>query len=132
MPTSFTVRLRRLAELFRYYQAGIVNTLFGFGSYALLVWLGLNLYLAQIIAQILGMTFNYFTYSHHVFRDTRASKPRFIMAYGVNYLVNLAFLAFFDLFIRSPYLAGFLATVCASLLNYFALKHVVFVREAVR
>ena len=120
-------RIHQFRELWRYYQAGVINTAFGFGTYSLLVWLGVNLYIAQIIAQILGVTFNYFTYSRHVFKDRQAGKLRFALAYIVNYLVNLAFLALFDRFMRSPYLAGFLATVCASLVNYFALKHAVFV-----
>ncbi|SFR81704.1 GtrA family protein [Sphingomonas jatrophae] len=129
MGLALPTGLRRFAELFRFYQAALVNTAFGFGTYALLVWLGLDLYVAQIIAQIAGVCFNYLTYSKHVFRDAQASTGRYILAYLVNYLVNLALLAFFDLFIRSPYAAGALATLFASLINYFALKHVVFMRK---
>lgn len=125
------VRLERFAQLFRFYQAAIVNTAFGFGTYALLIWLGVNLYVAQIVAQVLGVTFNYFTYSRHVFRDREGSRRSFVAAYGTNYLVNLGLLAAFDRLIESDYLAGFASTVCASLINYFLLKHVVF-RQAAR
>ena len=120
----------RFAELWRYYQAGVVNTLVGFGLYALLVRAGLNMYAAQVIAHVLGVAFNYLTYSRHVFRDAGPAKTRFVLSYGVNYLASVATLALVSQIVRSPYLAGGIATVIVSLLNYFALKHLVFVRRA--
>lgn len=129
MAVPRAIELRRLGQLVRFYQAAIINTAFGFGIFALLIWLDVNLYVAQILAQLLGMTFNYFTYSRHVFRVTRGAKLRFMAAYGVNYSIGLAFLTLFDLFVHNDYLAGACATVCASLVNYFALKHIVFVER---
>lgn len=116
----------RFIQLIRFYQAAAVNTLVGFGVYALMIRLGVNLYVAQVVAQLVGVTFNYFTYSRHVFRDRTASMQSFMLAYGSNYLVNVALLALLDRFIRSDYLAGFAATLCASLVNYLALRSLVF------
>ena len=45
----------RLIELWRYYQMGVLNTAFGLGAYALLVWLGLNMFVAQLVSHLLGM-----------------------------------------------------------------------------
>jgi len=118
--------LGSIERLWRYYQAGIVNTAFGYGLYALFVALGLNMYLAQIIAHVLGMTFNYFTYSRHAFHDSEVSKGRFILSYAVNYLLGLAALWAASRFIASPYLAGFVAVVVVSLINYLILRHWVF------
>ena len=115
-----------IERLWRYYQAGIVNTAFGYGLYALFVALGLNMYLAQIVAHLLGMTFNYFTYSRHAFQDSDVSKGRFILSYAVNYLLGLAALWVASQFIVSPYLAGFVAVVVVSLINYLILKNWVF------
>ncbi|KQS03397.1 hypothetical protein ASG11_03255 [Sphingomonas sp. Leaf357] len=120
----------RLIELWRYYQAGIANTAFGLGMYALLVWLGLNMYAAQLVAHTLGVAFNYLTYSRHVFRDADPAKLRFLLSYAVNYLVGLATLAAIAQFIVSPYLAGLLAAGIVSIVNYFALKHLVFMGKA--
>lgn len=119
----------RLGQLIRFYQAAAINTLFGYGVFALLIWLGLNLYVAQIVAQVLGVSFNYFTYSRHVFRDRTASKGSFVLAYAGNYLVNLALLAAFSQVIASPYVAGFAATIAASVINYLALRSLVFRRK---
>ena len=118
--------LSSIERLWRYYQAGIVNTAFGYGLYALFVALGLNMYLAQIIAHVLGMTFNYFTYSRHAFHDSEVSKGRFILSYAVNYLLGLAALWAAAQVIASPYLAGFVAVVVVSLINYLILKNWVF------
>lgn len=115
-----------IERLWRYYQAGIVNTAFGYGLYALFVALGFNMYVAQIVAHLLGMAFNYFTYSRHAFHDSTVSKSRFIASYAVNYLLGLGALWSASQFIPSPYLAGFVAVVIVSLLNYLILRHWVF------
>jgi len=113
-------------RVFRYYQAGLINMGFGYGLFALFVWAGVNMYLAQIVAHILGVIFNYFTYSRYTFADQRGSKSRFIMSYAFNYVLNLGALAFTAIFVASPYLAGLIATIAVSLVNYFVLKHLVF------
>ena len=115
-----------LARLWRYYQAGIVNMLFGYGAYALLLKLGLWMYAAQLVAHVLGVAFNYFSYSRHVFRNSHGSKPRFVMSYGLNYLFALVSLAAAAQLIPSPYLAGLIAILCVSLINYLILRHFVF------
>jgi putative flippase GtrA len=115
-----------LTRLWRYYQAGILNTLFGYGIYALLIKAGLWMYAAQLVAQVLGVAFNYFSYSRHVFHDSQASKLRFVMSYGLNYLLALASLAAAAQLIHSPYVAGLAAITFVSLVNYLILKHFVF------
>jgi putative flippase GtrA len=121
---------RRLVELLRYYQAALINTAFGFGLYALLVWLGLNMFAAQIIAHVCGVQFNYFSYRHIAFRERHGRIGRFVAAYVVHYLVNLALLALLAMLVASPYQAGLLATLAASLINYFVLRHLVFMDPA--
>jgi len=125
------MRRPRWAELWRFYQAALVNTAFGFGLYAALITCGVNLYLAQAISFSAGVTFNYFMYSRHVFRDGTRDKGRFILAYIFNYGVNLALLAVLNLLIHNAYATGAGATLAASLINYFALKHLVFRRKVI-
>jgi putative flippase GtrA len=120
----------RMVELWRYYQMGLLNTAFGLSAYALLVWLGMNMFLAQLLSHLMGVGFNYLTYSRHVFREAKPAKLRFILSYGVNYLLGLSALACLSRWIASPYLAGFLAAAIVSVINYFALKHLVFRTKA--
>lgn len=125
-----SARIRRLFEIVRYYQAGAVNAAFGYSLYALLVWAGLHMYAAQLIAHVLGVAFNYFTYSRHVFRDAGPVKLRFIASYVVNYAISAAFLALASLFLHSPYAAGLASIIMTSMVNYVILKRLVFVAKA--
>lgn len=113
-------------RLFRYYQAGIVNTAFGYGLFALFIWLGMNMYVAQIVSHVAGVAFNYLTYSRYAFRDHDANLKRFILSYGVNYLLSVACLAAATHVIASPYVAGLIATIFVSAVNYLVLKRLVF------
>jgi putative flippase GtrA len=83
---------------------------------------------AQILATIIGIAFNYVTYSRHVFRDAQPAKLRFAISYAFNYAVSLAALAVASKLVHSPYLAGLIAIVATAIVNYFALKHLVFTR----
>ncbi len=116
----------RISELWRYYKIGVVNTVFGFGLYTALVYFGLNLYVAQIVSHVTGAAFNYVMFRRHVFRGPRPNPVRYVASYGVNYLVGLFFLWAFHLAVRSPYVAGFLAVLATSIVNYFMLKVFVF------
>jgi putative flippase GtrA len=117
-------------QLIAYYGVALVNTAFGYSVYALLLFLGVNLFVAQVVSYCLGVTFNYFMYRRHVFRDADPAIVRFVLAYAVNYGVNLAFLAVLHAVIRSDYLSGLAASIAASLVNFVALKLVVFRRGA--
>lgn len=114
-------------RVFRYYQAGVINMTFGYGLFALFVWAGMNMYLAQIASHVLGVIFNYFTYSRYAFAGQSGSRMRFVLSYVGNYFLNLAILALIALVVKSPYVAGLVATVIVSLINYFVLKRLVFV-----
>lgn len=116
----------RISEIIRYYQAGIVNTAFGYGAYAALLWGGVAMYPAQFVAHIAGMAFNYMTYSRHVFRDGERAMWRFAASYLVNYLASVATLAGLSRLISSPYLAGLATVAIISVANYFVLKRLVF------
>lgn len=115
-----------LRQVFRFYQAAIVNTVFGISLYFLLVWLGLNIFAAQAISHVLGTAFNYFTYSRHVFRDAEPTKFRFVLSYIGSYLLNAGVLLLVSRFVASPYLAGLVTALIVSVLNFVVLKRLVF------
>jgi putative flippase GtrA len=113
-------------QVLRYYQAGIVNTLFGYGCYAALVWLSLDMFVAQLVSHVLGTLFNYFTFSRYTFAGEDGSPLRFVASYGVNYLIGLAVLWSLSRVIVSPYLAGLVTVVIVSVINFAILKRFVF------
>jgi putative flippase GtrA len=120
------LNLKRFAEIIRYSQAGIVNALFSLILVFALLWIGINVYIAQIISHLTGILFNYFTYSRYVFRTDKSVKLQFFMSYAVNYLVGLGLLIIAKFFVSSSYLAGVLSLFGTAILNYFVLKHIVF------
>lgn len=115
-----------MIQLLAYYGVGFVNTAFGYGLYALLVFAGMNIFLAQMVATVFGVIFNYFGYSRVVFRDRRGSILQFVAAYIGQYLVSLVCLATLSKVTTNPYAAGFGALVVTSLVFYVFLKRWVF------
>ena len=115
-----------LFEILRYLVAGAINTLFGYGLYAALLWLGLERYSAQAIGYVIGTAFNYVTYSRGVFRDAAPAKLRFAMSYAVNYLISLGGLIVVSRFVANAYLAGAVTTMAVVVVNYLVLKKLVF------
>jgi putative flippase GtrA len=104
----------------------LINTAFGYSLYALLVFAGLNLFVAQILSHVTGATFNYFMFRRHVFKQASHPIGRYILAYSFNYLMGVTCLAIIHSFIASPYLAGFGSLVITAAVNYVVLKGFVF------
>jgi putative flippase GtrA len=124
------VSLARVGELVRFYQAAAINAVFGFGTYALFVALGMNMYVAQVVAHVLGATFNYFTYSRYAFRSSESQKMRYVVVYAINYVISLGLLALTAVFIKSPYGAALISLVLTSVINYVVLRRFVFFKSA--
>jgi putative flippase GtrA len=81
------VRIER--RFIKFLLVGVLNTLFGLGIYALLIWLGWPIWGALIGGNIAGIVFNFFTTGHLIFADVALSRlPRFIAAYLACYLAN--------------------------------------------
>ena len=118
-------------RIWRFYQAGVVNALFGYGAYAAFIALGMNIFAAQILSHLLGMAFNYLTYGRFVFRDRDASVPRYLAVYAGQYVISVVALAMAHAMGFNPYLAGLAAIGVLSVVNYFVLKLFVYrVRSA--
>lgn len=116
-------------QVWRYYQAGVINTLFGYGLYAGMVSVGIDLYVAQAVGHVLGMAFNWFTYSRHAFQDKQGSAGRFILSYGVNYVLSLGALRASTMVIDNAYIAGLITVFFVSIINYFVLARFVFTKD---
>lgn len=80
-------------EVVRFGIAGMVNTAFGFGVYSGLVLLGVVPSIALFVATVIGVLFNFLTFGGFTFRRLDAHRlPRFLVAYALIYLFNLALL----------------------------------------
>lgn len=113
-------------QLARYYLAGVINLAFGYLLFAGLVWAGLQVFVAQAVGYVLGVIFNYVTYSRIAFAGQQGGKTSFAASYVANYLVSVALLWLTLKAFPSPYVAGLLVAITVSLLNYLVLKRLVF------
>ena len=111
----------------RYIAVGVLNTAFGYGIYAILIFIGLHYALASLMATLLGILFNFFTTGRIVFRNADNSRLlKFFIVYGVVYVFNLAGLAVMDLLHVDLYLAGLVMVPPGAILAYILNHRFVF------
>ncbi len=77
-------------QVIKFVLAGIINTLFGYTAYAALIFYGVSSLFSLLFATILGVGFNFFSFSHIAFSGIRGKWVflRFLFSYLVVYLVN--------------------------------------------
>ncbi len=91
--SSVAGRKERIAEILRFGLAGGVNTFFGFVVFAALVQLDVNRPITLLIAMSAGVAFNFITYGGYAFRRLESRRlPRFLVVYGLLYVLNLGLL----------------------------------------
>lgn len=92
-PDTMAAQDSRIREAARFVIAGGVNTAFGFGVYSGLVLLGVPVAVSLLVATVAGVFFNFLTFGAFAFRQLHARRlPRFLVAYGLIYVFNLALL----------------------------------------
>jgi putative flippase GtrA len=118
---------QRHARLLKFLAVGVLNTAFGYGIFAFLIWYGLHYSLAAAISTVLGVLFNFKTTGALVFRSHENSKIiRFVLAYMVVYCANVAALAVLVHLGVDTYLAGLILILPLALLAYFLNSQFVF------
>lgn len=116
-----------MSQIVRFVCVGIANTLFSYGIYAGLIYLGLGYASANLVALILGILLSYKTQGMLVFRtSTNRRLIRFVMAWGVIYLLNIFLIARFIALGLNPYISGALALPFVTLLSYLSQRFFVF------
>ncbi len=116
-------------QFLRYVLIGIGNTVFSYGAYAALLFVGFEYRVASLLALVLGIAFSFTTQGTMVFRNaTRITFVKFVVAWALLYLFNISLIALLMRASMSAYLAGAVATVPVTLVSYFVLKFAVFGR----
>lgn len=73
-----------LIQFIKFNCVGVLNTLIDMGSYALLTYLGCNIYLAQVISFSLGLTNSWIFNSRWTFSDKKVTGKRLLLFIAVN------------------------------------------------
>lgn len=123
-------RIKQYKEPCLFVLTGVVNTVFGYGIFAALIFFGLNYVVAALLATCLGIIFNFYTIGGIVFKNkNRALIVRFAGIYGVQYLCNIALMKLFFLVGLNAYSAGAVTLIIIATTSYFLNKYLVFKRK---
>ncbi len=111
----------------RFLAVGVLNTAFGYGCFAALLWVGLHYAPALLASTVLGMLFNFKTTSQLVFglRDNRRIF-RFVTVYALAYGFNVAGVGLMDRAGMSPAAGGAVMLLPAAVLAFFLQRKLVF------
>ena len=114
-------------QFLRFLVVGAVNTAFGYGVFALLVWLGLPYPAAIGLATAAGVAFNFQSTGRLVFGGAPLSRlARFAAVYGVVYLLNVLAVAGLLRLGLNVYAANAVAVLPLALIAYMLQRTFVF------
>ncbi len=111
----------------RFLIVGGINTAFGYGIFALLIFLKFHYALAALLSTILGVLFNFKTTGRLVFESKENRLIfKFVGVYAITYVINTAFLGVFNFYRVDMYLAGAVMILPMAMLAFVLNKSLVF------
>lgn len=126
-PDSNLINKLSKNKLVRFFLVSGLNTVFGYGLFALLIFVGVAYPLASLISTIAGILFNFKTIGILVFKNhNNILIFKFFAVYGITYLCNLGGLALFKHFEVSLYCGGAILLIPVGLLAFILNKIFVF------
>lgn len=112
---------------FRFLLVGVLNTVFGYGCFSILLYAGLHYSFALLIATGLGVLFNFKTNGVMVFKSSDNGLIwRFIAVYAFVYIVNVVGIEAFCQLGFTPYWGGAVLVLPMAVLAFFLQKRFVF------
>lgn len=114
-------------RFYRFIFVGIINTIFGYAVYALLIYLHFHYVWAALLSTIVGTLFNFKTTGKIVFNNSRNHLLlKFIMVYALVYILNITIIRIVTSFYSNQYLGGALALLVAVPVAFILNKEFVF------
>lgn len=111
----------------RFLIVGVLNTIVGYGVYALLLYFSWHFSLASLVSQIVGTIHSYFWNKFFTFKSKKYSVSemvRFIIVYAVSYLVNLAALfVLIDSLKINKFIAGLGSLFITTIISFFGHRY---------
>ncbi len=118
---------RKINKLFskkivRFLFVGGINTLVGYGCFALLIFIGLNHNLAYIIATVIGVVNSYLWNKIFTFKSKEKSYSealRFISVYLISFIIGLIILnVLINKLLINTYIAGAINIIFTTLISW--------------
>jgi putative flippase GtrA len=109
---------------------GIINTMFYYSLYILMLYLGASYFISAFFATACGIVLSYILFGKFVFyHRSFKSSIKFILVYFILYILNITLIAFFYNYVHNYYLGGLLATICCAVISFLFNKFFVFTKE---
>jgi len=120
------LKIIKFFELYKYLFIGGVNMIFGYGIFSLFIFFGFHYSVAILIATVLGIVFNFYSYGIFFFKNHSNNLiVKFILVYSVLYLINILLLPLVDLLVNNFYLSGAILVLPMAYLGYILNKRFV-------
>ena len=115
----------------RFILVGILNTMVGYGLFALFIYLGLHYSLAVLFSTILGILFNFKSIGKLVFNSNNNERIyHFIGVYVLLYLLNVSGLwGLSSIGMENMYVAGAILLAPLAIISFILNKNFVFNQE---
>lgn len=114
----------------RFLFVGGLNTVVGYGVYALLLFCNVNYLVANTISTIIGIAHSYLWNRFFTFKSKDKALgeiTKFVSVYFASYLIGMLTLYIFKSKLNiSPYIAGLINLVITTLISYFGHKYISF------
>lgn len=117
----------------RFIFVGLLNTIVGYGTYSILIFLHAQYLIANTISTIIGITCSYLLNKKITFRDVKTNNKtpfKFISVYIFSYLIGIINLA---LLVKkcniNPYIAGFINLFITTFASWFGHRYFSFREE---
>jgi putative flippase GtrA len=105
---------------------GILNTLFGYGAFALFLLAGLSNDLAVLFGMIAGILFNYATVKQVFSAHGLTRLPHFLVAYAVLLIINISSLRLLSSQGVNAFLGEAIIVICLTPISFLAMRFLVF------
>lgn len=122
------VLLRKLDKPFiRFLFVGGINTIFGYGLFALFIYMHLHYSIASLLSTILGVLFNFKTTGKLVFKSNNNKLiVRYFGVYLILYIVNVTLLKCFQQIQLNFYYSGAILVLPLAVISFILNKKFVF------
>jgi putative flippase GtrA len=114
----------------KFILVGILNTIFGYSLFAILLYTGLHYTLAVILSTIIGILFNFKTIGILVFKNKNNKLIfKFFAVYATTCSIGIIILRIAELLEQNLYFSGIISTGICAIISYLLNKKWVFKYE---
>lgn len=124
--TNYLKKLYNMQQI-RFLFVGGLNTLVGYGIYALCIFFGINYFIANLISTVIGVIHSYIWNKLFTFKSKNTVKkevPKFISVYLISFLIsNLILYIFITKLGANQYIGGLINIVLTTIISWFGHKY---------